>query len=298
MTASGTRLVGVDLGGTNVKLAVLEAGRVVATDQVATASEEGPDAVLDRVAALAASAGPAAGVGVALPGLFDDEGRAVLLPNLHGEWTGRPLAEPLAAALDAPVALVNDGHAFALAESTLGSGAGGRTVMAIVCGTGVGGGLVLDGRLYLGLRDRAGEFGHHTVAEDGPLCECGNHGCLELYAGARAIARAAGRPSFDETVAAARDGDGRAVAALARAGTLIGLAIANVAIFLAPDRIVVGGGVAAAGDLVLEPLEAELRRRARVAPLDDLAVVPAALGSFAGAVGAALFAGARAGVAA
>jgi glucokinase len=295
---SEMRLVGVDLGGTNAKLAVVEHGRVVHTGQIATRSEDGPDAVLARVAELARSAGPADGVGIALPGLFDDDGRAVLLPNLHGDWAGRQVRAPLEQALGIPVALVNDGHAFALAESLLGAGAGGGTVMAIVCGTGVGGGLVLDGRLYLGLRDRAGEFGHHTVAEDGPLCECGNHGCLELYAGARAIARAAGRPSFDEAVAAARDGDGRAVAALARAGTLIGLAIANVAIFLAPDRIVVGGGVAAAGDLVLEPLEAELRRRARVAPLDDLAVVPAALGSFAGAVGAALFAGARAGVAA
>lgn len=287
------KLVGVDLGGTNAKLAVVEDGRVSATDQVATASEDGSDAVLARVAALAASAGPADGVGVALPGLFDEDGRAVLLPNLHGDWAGRPVAAPLAAALGAPVALVNDGHAFALAESTLGSGAGARTVMAIVCGTGVGGGLVLDGRLYLGLRDRAGEFGHHTVAEDGPPCECGNRGCLELYAGARAIARAAGRPTFDEALAAARGGDEQAVAALARAGTLIGLAIANVAIFLAPDRIVVGGGVAAAGDLVLGPLEAELRRRARVAPLDDLELAPAALGPFAGAVGAALFAGSR-----
>jgi glucokinase len=287
------RLVGVDLGGTNVKLAVVEDGHIVSTGQVATASEDGPDAVLARVAALAASAGPADGVGVALPGLFDEEGRAVLLPNLHGDWTGRPLAEPLAAALGAPAALVNDGHAFALAESTLGSGVGARTVMAIVCGTGVGGGLVLDGRLYLGLRERAGEFGHHTVAEDGPPCECGNHGCLELYAGARAIARATGQPTFDDALDAARDGDERAIGALARAGTLIGLAVANVAIFLAPDRIVVGGGVAAAGDLVLGPLESELRRRARVAPLEDLAVVPAALGSFAGAAGAALFAGSR-----
>src|SRR6185437_4982119 len=164
------KLVGVDLDGTNVKLAVVEDGRIVSTGQVATASEEGPDAVLARVAALAAGAGPAGAVGVALPGLFDEGGRAVLLPNLHGDWSGRPIAQPLGDALGVPVTLVNDGHAFALAESTLGSGAGARTVMAIVCGTGVGGGLVLDGRLHLGLRERAGEFGHHTVAEDGPPC--------------------------------------------------------------------------------------------------------------------------------
>jgi glucokinase len=287
------RLVGVDLGGTNAKLAVVEDGRVVETGQVATRSEDGPDAVLARVAELARTAGAADAVGIALPGLFDETGRAVLLPNLHGDWTGRQLRAPLEDALGLPVSLVNDGHAFALAESLLGAGAGGGTVMAIVCGTGVGGGLVLDGRLHLGPAERAGEFGHHTVAEDGPPCPCGNRGCLELYAGARAIARAAGRATFDETAAAAAGGDERAVAALARAGTLIGLAIANVAIFVCPDRIVVGGGVAAVGELLLEPLRAEFERRARVAPLDRIAVVPAALGPLAGAAGAALFAAER-----
>lgn len=290
------RLVGVDLGGTNAKLAVVEDGRVVGTGQVATRSEDGPEAVLARVAELARSAGAADAVGIALPGLFDEEGRAILLPNLHGDWAGRPVRAPLEDALGEPVALVNDGHAFALAESLLGAGADGGTVMAIVCGTGVGGGLVLDGRLHLGPAERAGEFGHHTVAEDGPECPCGNRGCLELYAGARAIARVAGRASFDETVEAARGGDERAEAALARAGSLIGLAIANVAIFLCPDRIVVGGGVAAAGDLLLEPLRTEFGRRARVAPLDRIALVPAALGPLAGAVGAALFAAERRGV--
>jgi glucokinase len=292
------RLVGVDLGGTNVKLAVVEEGRIVATDRVATDSSEGPEAVLRRVAAFARAAGDADAIGVALPGLFDEDGRAILLPNLHGDWAGRPIAAPLAEAIGAPVALVNDGHAFALAESLLGSGRGGTTVMAIVCGTGVGGGLVLDGRLYLGPRERAGEFGHHTVAEDGPACGCGNRGCLELFAGARAIARAAGHPTFDDALAAARDGDATAVAALARAGALIGLAIANVAIFLCPERIVVGGGVATAGDLLLEPLRAEVHRRARVAPLELIQIVPAELGPFAGAAGAALFAGQRRTVAA
>jgi glucokinase len=127
------------------------------------------------------------------------------------------------------------------------------------------------------------------VSEEGPLCECGNRGCLELYAGARAIAAAAGAPSFDETVARARSGDDSALRALARAGELIGLAIANVLIFLAPDRVVVGGGVAEAGELLLAPLRASVADRARVAPLDRIAIAPAELGPRAGAIGAALW---------
>ena len=112
-------------------------------------------------------------------------------PNLYGEWTGVPVREPLEELLGAPVRLINDGHAFALAESMLGAGRGAADVMCVVCGTGVGGGLVLGGRLHLGVTDRGGELGHHTVDENGPACPCGNRGCLELYAGARAIAAAA-----------------------------------------------------------------------------------------------------------
>lgn len=287
------RALGIDVGGTHVKAVVLEDGRIVARSETPTLSEDGgPDAVLRRVAGLAREVGAWDSVGVALPGLFDEDGRAVLLPNLAGDWTDAPIAEPLTAALERPVRLVNDGHAFALAESSLGAGRGARNVMCIVCGTGIGGGLVLDGSLHLGPRGRAGEFGHHTVVEDGLECGCGNRGCLELYAGSRAIARSAGRDTFRETVAAAHGGDGRAQAALERAGTLIGLAIANVLIFLCPDRVVIGGGVAEAGEPLLGPLRATVEARARVAPLDRIAIVPAELGAQAGAIGAALW-GAR-----
>jgi glucokinase len=121
-----------------------------------------------------------------------------------------------------------------------------------------------------------------------PACPCGNRGCLELYAGARAIAAAAGAATFDQALAAARTGDARAVEAIRRAGELIGLATANLAIFLCPDRVV-GGGVAAAGDLLFGPLRASLEAHARVAPLDRIALVPATLGPGAGAIGAALY---------
>lgn len=285
------RALGLDLGGTNIKLAVLEAGELVATDSAPTLSDEGgPPAVLERIVELGRSAGPVDSVGVALPGLFDAQGTALLLANVHGEWRGRPVRAPLEAGFEQPVSLINDGHAFALAEARLGAAGGAEDVVCVVCGTGVGGGLVAGGRLHLGVDDRAGEIGHSTVLVDGPPCSCGNRGCLELVAGARAIATAAGASSFDEALTAARDGDAAAVEALALAGRFLGVALANLTIFLAPQRVVVGGGVAEAGELLLGPLREEVRRRAgNVAPLERIEIVPAALGPLAGAIGAALW---------
>jgi len=286
-----TRRVGLDVGGTNVKVVVLEDDQVVDRTTEPTASEKGPDAVLERLAALARDAGPAASVGFAFPGLVDAEGRGILFPNLAGDWAGRPIREPLSRALDLPVGLVNDGHAFALAEARVGAAGGADDVICVVCGTGVGGGLVLGGRLHRGVDDRAGEIGHHTVVLDGPLCNCGNRGCLELLAGAKAIARAAGHATFDEALAAARAGDAAAVATFRRAGELIGVAVANLTIFVTPQRVVIGGGVAEAGDLLLVPLVDEIHRRAaNVAPLEHIEILRATLGPDAGAIGAALFA--------
>jgi glucokinase len=283
-----TRRLGLDLGATNIKLVLLENERVVERRSEPTRSEDGAPAVLERVAGLARGAGPVDSVGVALPGLFDREGRGILLPNLYGDWVGQPIAEPLQRTLGRPVRLINDGHAFALAEARVGAARGVGDVLCIVCGTGIGGGLVIGGRLHLGVEDRAGEVGHHTVVEDGPPCGCGNRGCLETFAGARAIAEAAGRASFDDVVAAART-DERCREALRRAGMYIGIALANLTIFFAPRRIVVGGGVAAAGALLLDSIQAEVKRRAgRVAPLHAIDIVPAMLGADAGAVGAAL----------
>jgi glucokinase len=290
------RLLGIDIGGTNIKYIVLEDERVVETAQVPTMSEQGPEALIDRVGSLALTAGPVDAVGIAVPGVLNERGETLLVANLHGDWVGRPLAEPIQRLLSTPVAAINDGHAFTLAESTLGAGRGAASVMCVVCGTGIGGGLVLEGKLHFGAAARAGELGHQIVRPSGRLCGCGNRGCLEAHAGAHAIAESAGSSTFDAVIEAAEHGNHRALRALANAGELIGLAIANVLVFLAPERVVIGGGVAEAAPLLLDSLFSQVARCAPAAPLDAIVMCRAELGVTAGAIGAAVYAGATLGV--
>jgi glucokinase len=287
--------VGLDLGGTNVKCAVVDSSlRVLAVDICPTEAGDGPDGVLARVADLGRSVcsrfGEPETAGLALPGHFDAErGTGVLLPNLRGDWDGRPIAGPVGERLGLPVTLVNDVRALTLAELRLGAGRGASDLVCIALGTGVGGGVVIGGRVHLGL-GHAGEIGHTTVDPDGPLCGCGNRGCLDRMASAESIAAAAGCASVAAAAEAARAGDAAAVAAFARAGEYVGRVLAGAIVLLWPERVVVGGGVADAGELLLAPLRAEIARRAAVAPVDRIAVVPAELGTHAGAIGAALWA--------
>ncbi len=292
------RTLGIDLGGTNIKVAVVELAdppRVLLEEQDETHAELGPDAVLERMAALGLraiqTAGPVDAAGVGAPGPLDMEaGKAIFMANLPG-WENRPIAAPLAERLGVRVALINDVRAYTLAEHRLGAGRGCANLVCFALGTGVGGGIVVGGKLLLNLGGTAGEVGHMAIEPDGPPCPCGSRGCLEQYASGPAIARFAGAAHADDVVAAARAGDAGALAALERAGTNLGIGIANVVLAVGPERVVVGGGVAEAGELLLAPARAELVRRVRVMPVERVSVVRAALGPFAGAVGAALWAG-------
>jgi glucokinase len=289
------KALGIDLGGTGIKVAVVESGDpptvgVRATDE--TDAAEGPDAVLDRMAELACRAigesGPVDRVGLGAPGPLDVErGRSLFMPNLRG-WTDVPIVAELETRLGLPVALINDVRAHTLAEHELGAGRGFRNLVCFAVGTGVGGGVVVDGRLLLGMNGTIGELGHQTLVPDGPPCPCGNRGCLEQFASGPSIARAAGMPSGHEAIGAARAGNPVALAALQRAGRMLGIGIANVALAVGPERVIIGGGVASAGDLLLDPARSELARRNRVMPIDRIEIVAAELGALAGAIGAAL----------
>jgi glucokinase len=292
------RYLGIDVGGTNSKLAVLEIEgdhrTVLATATIPTGAGD-PGEVVGRLGAagarLAAEHGPVAAAGAGVPGLFDEaSGRIVLLPNLPAAWTGRPFRDPLAGLLGVPVALINDARAFTLAESRMGAAAGCPTVVCLTLGTGVGGGVVVDGRLRFGPSGRAGELGHQVIEVDGPPCGCGNRGCVEAFAAGAVLCRLGGRDTPEAVFRAAAAGDRRAGAAVGATVGRLAVGIANLVTVLWPERVMVGGGVAAAGDQLFGPLRVAV---AAAAPLVDPAsyeIVPAALGPAAGAIGAALWA--------
>lgn len=295
MREPATRHVGLDLGATNIKWAVLEldAGRwsVVDRGQVPTLGAEGADRVIERMAGLAAQARRdwpgVASVGVGVPGLYEaDTGVTTFLPNLPPGWAGKPVAKPMRERLALPVQLINDARAFGLAELRLGAGRGCSTIVGLTLGSGVGGVVAVDGRVHFGHDGTGGEAGHQTLLPDGPACTCGNRGCLEALTNAEAVARACGTDSAEAAVAAARAGDEQALRGLAEVGRWLGIGIANLVVILTPDRVVLGGGVSAAGDLLLEPVRAEVARRVHVTDLGAVEIVAAELGTWAGAIGA------------
>lgn len=299
-----SRWLGLDLGGTNIKVAVIERDLddrssrhvdVVGRRQVPAEAGRGPYAVVERLVAAGMDAaqrwGPITGVGVGVPGLFDaDLGCIEFFPNLPGPWKGTPVTSPIADALGVPASIINDARAFTLAETRVGAAAGCRTVAAYVLGTGIGGGMVIDGRLHFGPHGRAGELGHCVIQPGGPRCGCGNRGCLEAVATSGALARLAGQPSPDAAFRAAAAGDARAAQAIASVVDAFGVAIANMVTILVPERVVIGGGVAEAGDALFVPLRAAVDRNSSLVPRDWYEIVPAKLGPYAGAIGAALWA--------
>ncbi len=296
---TGRRWLGLDLGGTNIKVAVLatdgSATTVVGVDQRPAEADLGPDTVLANLGAAGAAAierwGEVAGAAVGVPGLFDDDaGTTEFLPNVPGSWRARPVTAPLSEALGVPVSIINDARAFTFAESQLGAAAGCQTVAALVLGTGIGGGIVVDGKLHFGRLGRAGELSHQAIVPDGPPCTCGNRGCLEALAASAAITRGAGTDTVHDAFAAAAAGDARAIAALTLVADYLGIAIANIITVLVPERIVIGGGVAEAGEALLGPVRAATARHCVLVPPDWYEIVPAQLGPHAGAIGAALWA--------
>ena len=290
-----SRHLGLDLGATNVKWAALErrgdAWTVLDRGQVPTQGRDGADAVIARMSELAERARNEwpgiATVGVGVPGLYEAEtGVATFLPNLPTDWAGQPVAAPMRARLGLPVSLINDARAFGLGELRLGAGRSCRTMVGLTLGSGVGGVVVVEGRVHFGHAGTGGELGHQTLLADGPLCTCGNRGCLEALTKADAVAAACGTATAEEAVIAARAGDRRAIDGLAEVGRWLGIGIANLVVVLTPDRVVLGGGVSGAGELLLAPIREEVRRRVHVTDLAAVEIITAELGTWAGAIGA------------
>ncbi|HLN64840.1 MAG TPA: ROK family protein [Symbiobacteriaceae bacterium] len=306
--------LGIDLGGTSVKAGVVtHKGAIIGRGEVATEASKGVDTVIANMARAAREAMAAAGVtveqiegvGFGAPGICDGP-RGVVVDAVNIGWKNVPAAELLQKALGVPAFLNNDANCAALGEQWCGAAMGSNHMLMFTIGTGVGGGLVLDGNIYQGFRGWGGEFGHMPAVENGPQCNCGRRGCLETVASATAMAavakreieagrapllaqRAATGEKVDArlVITAAKDGDGPARAILAEVGRHLGQAIAQLVSALNPELVVVGGGGAYAGDFLLEPAREVVRTKAMPGPADVCKIIPAELGNDAGLIGAA-----------
>jgi glucokinase len=311
-------VLGIDIGGTNLVVgSVAEDGSaVVATASEPTHSEAGATDVVDRLVGLAERAiattrreSPGAeilGVGVGAPGPLDTRRGIVLLtPNLG--WVNMPLRQLIHDRLGLPAALDNDANCAVLGEWWVGAARGARHAIGITIGTGIGGGIIIDGRLYHGASDVAGEIGHTTIDTEGRRCKCGNYGCLEAYASGpnialraveeleagaesrlRALVDGDLRKITAQTVyQAAADGDELALEVVNDTAKVLGVGIGNLLNVFNPEVVVVCGGVTLAGDHLFEPLRREVARRAFKPAVAACRIVPGELAGTAGVYGAA-----------
>lgn len=315
------KFIGCDLGGTNLRAAIvdLDNGDVLHLASIPTLAREMHEAVMRRMADLVLhvlqSAGlnkdDIGGIGIGVPGVLDlEKGETLFLPNLPGTWPHIPLADTIARRTGLPTTLLNDVRAITNGEWQFGAGQGVDTLAVFAIGTGIGGGLVINGRLHLGLGGTGGELGHTMIDFNGPPCGCGNNGCLETYASGPAIAAmgmkavAQGRTTkiaelcdhdlnriTPKLIAdAAQAGDEIAIDIYEKAGFYIGIAAANVCAAIGPRRIIIGGGVARAGELLLDPIRRTVRQRVHIMPVDQVEIVPSQLGDNAGIIGVACWA--------
>ena len=312
------KFIGCDLGGTNLRAAIVDVdtGDVLHHMSIRTLAREGHDAVIQRMANLflevIQSAGmqkdDIGGIGIGVPGVLDlEKGETLFLPNLPGTWPRVPLRDKIMRLTELPTVLLNDVRSITNGEWRFGAGRGVDTVAVFAIGTGIGGGLVINGQLHLGIGGTGGELGHTMIDFNGPRCGCGNFGCLEAYASGPAIAamgmkavsqglttRIAKLCEYDlnritpELIAkAAEAGDEIAKEIYEIAGFYIGIATANMCVSIGPRRIIIGGGVAQAGELLLDPIRRTLKERVYVMPVEQVDVVPSKLGDNAGVIGVA-----------
>lgn len=296
---SKTFFIGMDLGGTTFKaIAVTHDGHILDRVQESTDAQAEPAVVMQsmvsairKLQSKLARSGRLQAVGFGVPGILDlPYGTVRRSPNLP-RWRDLDLRAVLARHLDIPFTIENDANAALLGEMWRGAGRGMTHVMMLTLGTGVGGGIVLNGEILHGAQGYAGELGHTVVDPNGPRCGCGSTGCLEQFASGTAISRMA-KPHYGEVTAetvamSARQGDARAIAIYHSVGHALGIASANFANLFNPQCIVIGGAVANAFDLFITTMQETMQQRAFAEIYDSLRIVPAACGTDAGGLGAA-----------
>ena len=283
-------VIGIDVGGTHVKAGRFAwDGTCLAWETIETGDPPDPDRVIDRLAESIERLDPdrrALAVGVGVPGPSDRGGRVALRAiNLPG-WVDIPLADRLEALCDRPVIVENDANCAGLGEAWQGSGRDSDLFILLTLGTGVGGAVVMEGKLFTGPHGAAGELGLIALYPDGPECNSGNRGSLEQYVSATAIRRRTGMGGH-ELDRRARSGEPEAIAHWQAIGRDLGIGLSSLIYVLTPDTIAIGGGVSKCADLFLPTAISEVERRVMPTSRVNLKIVPATLGNRAGCVGAA-----------
>ena len=307
--------VGVDLGGTNIKVGLVDSnGKLLDHFDQPTGREHGPDRVmeniLDCIGKIISRAGERTvnGIGLGTPGAIDPEKGYVMIcaPNIPG-WGGRSLRPPIKERFSLPAWVDNDAKCWVMGEAIFGSGAGKKNLFVMTLGTGIGGGVVLGGRIHRGSYFCAGEIGHAPVQLDGRPCACGKPGHLESFSSATGIVSiaaerlaagenssltgiTAGELTSKHVFDAAKDGDRMSLEIVTQAGRYIGMALASYAMVVDPEMIVIGGGVALAGDILFDPINESFDRHLFYEAIRRPPIVLASLGFEAGMVGAATMA--------
>jgi len=312
-------ILGVDLGGSKILTAVVRSGgEILSSDESATRATQGREIVIQSILDSAHSAVKEANytiaeisaVGIGAPGISNPEaGILFTSPNLPG-WRNVLLRDIIQNELDKKTFLINDANAAALGELYFGAAQGTHNFIYITLSTGIGGGIVINGKIYTGAIGTAGEVGHMTIDDNGPLCNCGNKGCWEALASGTALAREAKRRiregaktsvlkyvdgDAEEITAqiihsAAEQGDKLAKDLIARTGYYVGVGIANLINIFNPELIVIGGGLSNIGDMLLKPAFKEAAERSYKEAFQAVRFVSAGLGRNSGVLGAAAFA--------
>lgn len=299
---AGKFIIAIDLGGTNLKLALINPDYKIIGREVLPTKAFGDrsslilgiaDAIKKIIEDNGLNKSNILGIGIGLPGLIDAErGLVHFLPNIPG-WKGVPLKNILEKKLGLAVFLDNDANLMTLAEYKIGAAKGLKNVLCLTLGTGVGGGVVIGGSLYRGRSFAAGEIGHIPVNEEGLRCNCGGIACLETYIGNKRIEKQAkdifGRDiTLEELSRMARQGDKRARGLWLSAAGHLGIALSGIVNLLNPDAIVIGGGVAGAGRVLFDRVREVVRKRAMPVQARRVKIFKAALGNDAGLIGAAI----------
>ena len=307
------RVIGIDVGGTNLRGALVGTdGKIINRMKIASDADKGIDAVIDNLVRLIKGIGggeEVSAVGFGIPGIIDFKaGIITQAPNICNV-NNYPIRENLRARLgDAiPVIIENDANCAAVGEWWMGAGKDAGSLVMITLGTGVGGGIILDGKLWRGADGFGGEVGHMTIYPDGPKCNCGNYGCLEVYSSATGIRRMVRETLSDPdtktalrelvkdedpgripeaVMKAAQDGDEAALGIWERFGTALGIGTASLVNILNVEMIVIGGGVSEAWEMFIDKALSELKRRALRAPAERVRVMKSVLGDDEGIIGA------------